>query len=72
MYKGDEDWLKNKINELPEVKTRLLAWSCYKKKYDDAFNAEPAEHRKEGKARFTANSALRIYVEKVLNINKLK
>lgn len=70
MYKGDEAWVKKKINELSEIKIKILAWECYKKKYNEVFESEVIEHRKQGAARFAANSALRIYVKKVIESNK--
>ena len=65
MYKDDEKWVKNKINELIDIKIKLIAWESYKKKYDQAFFDEKIEHRKIGAARKAANNALRNYVDKV-------
>lgn len=65
MHSDDEKWVKNKINELPSVKLKLLAWNCYQKKYDDAFNAEITDFKKSNAARKSANTALRLYVDKV-------
>jgi len=68
MHKENEDFVKRTINKLPDVKLRLLAWECYKRKYDEAYNNEPEPHKKENKAVFTANTALRTYVNKVITI----
>jgi len=37
---------------------------AYAKAYQEAWNAEPLGHRKDGKARFAANTRLRIFIEK--------
>lgn len=65
MHTDDEKWVKNKINELPTVKIRLLAWKCYQKKYKEYYDIEQADFRKSNAARKAANTALRLYVDKV-------
>jgi len=65
MHKGDEKWVRDKINELPTIELKQKAWQCYQDKYKSAWDDEPLDYKKENKARHAANSALRIYVEKV-------
>ena len=65
MHADDEKWVKNKINELPTVKIKLLAWECYKKKYEAAYDNEDVDFRKSNSARKAANTALRLYVDKI-------
>lgn len=67
MHKNDEKWVKNKINELPTVELKILAWECYKKKYEASFCDEPIDFKKDNFARKSANTALRLYVDKVLS-----
>lgn len=68
MHKDDEKWVKGKINELPEIKIKLIAWECYKKKYNDLYDNETAGFKKENAARKGANTALRCYVDNVLKM----
>lgn len=37
---------------------------AYAKAYREAWEAEPLGHRKDGKARFAANTRLRVFIEK--------
>ena len=67
MYKGDEKWVKQQITTITDPVLRVKVWQAYRKAFDDAFDAEPLEHKKENKARFAANNRLRIFIEKRSN-----
>ena len=64
MYKDDEKWVTKQITKIPEPGLRVKVWQAYKKAFDEAFETEPLEHRKENKARFAANNRLRLFIEK--------
>tara|TARA_R110002096_G_scaffold55501_1_gene142340 strand:+ start:378 stop:602 length:225 start_codon:yes stop_codon:yes gene_type:complete len=66
MHSDDEKFVQKTILKLPSTATKQKAWAGYKAKYDVAFANEQVEHRKENKARTAANTALREYVDKVL------
>lgn len=66
MHKDDKKWFADQIGKLEDPKHKLRAADGYRKVYADAFAAEPVEHKKENKARFAANTRLRIFVKKIL------
>jgi hypothetical protein len=64
MYKDDEKWVTKQITKISDLGLRVKVWQAYKKAFDEAFETEPLEHRKENKARFAANNRLRLFIEK--------
>ena len=69
MHSDDKQWIKQQITSISVIEYRKMAWTGYAKKFNDAFNAEPVEHKKENKARRVANNALREFVKKVSLLN---
>ena len=55
---GDRDWIEAKLRRVRDKAERLNLAAEYSRKFKAAFDAEPIEHRKDGKARFTANNWL--------------
>ena len=66
-HKDDISWIKEQLSKLP-VAYRTKAVKGYDAAYEEAFDAESLEHKKENRARFAANTRLRRYVERVLAI----
>ena len=61
----DAQWLKEQLGRLPaHLKNKAIAG--YEAAYLEAHDAEPVEHRKDGRARFAANSRLRDYIDKIM------
>ena len=69
MHKDDKKWIVKTISVIPSSYQRA-ALLKYIVVYKETFDAEPIPHKKENRARFEANTRLRLYVEKVLE--KLK
>lgn len=69
MHQHDRKWFDEQIARLP-MRLREPARIHYRRVYEDAYNAEPVGHKKENKARFAANTRLRIYVENVTKKNQ--
>jgi hypothetical protein len=68
MHPHDKAWVTAQLMRLPvELRGRIA--ELYAIEYRQAYDAEPVEHRKEGRARFAANTRLREYVEKVTKKN---
>lgn len=64
MHEHDKKWCMAQFDMLPpELKQQAM--QAYQRVYQDAYNAEPCEIRKEGKARREANTRLRQFVKKV-------
>lgn len=63
--RDDAQWIKQQLDRLPQ-RYRQQAVDGYSDAYQSAYDAEPAEHRKENAARFAANTRLRKYVDKML------
>lgn len=63
MYKDDEKWVTEQIVKIHDPQIRVKVWQAYKKVFDETFDNEPMEHKKENKARFAANNRLRIFVK---------
>lgn len=61
--KDDLQWIDGKLSHLCDDERAKVA-GAYSKVFNDAHNAEPQSHRKDGKARFAANNRLRIYINK--------
>ena len=72
MHKDDHKWITEQLKKLPTPLMRTTVLTKYKAAFDEAHNNEPLQHRKDGKARSTANNRLREYVAKVVNITALK
>lgn len=63
-HEHDIAWIKRQVSMLPKS-LKQIALDGYKKVYEEAYMAEPVDHKKENKARFAANTRLRTYVERV-------
>lgn len=61
----DAKWIRQQLESIPQ-RYRQQAMDGYSDAYKSAYDAEPAEHRKENAARFAANTRLRKFIEKVL------
>ena len=59
----DRTWIETQIGRCDDPRQRAALRRRYGERYQAAFDAEPVPHRKEGKARFAANTDLREYVE---------
>lgn len=60
----DKKWIKEQLSVLP-YENALQACRGYDQVFCDAYNGEPAQHRKEQAGRTAANTRLRKYVERV-------
>lgn len=65
----DKEWIKQQLKKVPVGYRAGVAYK-YSTAYKEAHDAEPVEHVKENKARFAANTRLRIYIEKTQAIAK--
>lgn len=63
--KDDAKWISEQLERLP-FRYQRQAQEGYSAEYERAYNEEPADHRKENRARFAANTRLREFVKKVL------
>lgn len=61
----DAKWIRQQLERIPP-RYRQQAMDGYSEAYQSAYDAEPAEHRKENAARFAANTRLRKFIDKVL------
>lgn len=55
---GDRDWIAGKLRRIQRESDRLRLAAEYAERFKAAYDAEPLEQRKDGKARFLANSWL--------------
>lgn len=55
---GDRDWIAGKLRRIRDPVEREKLAAEYSERYKSAHEAEPIGHRKDGKARFIANSWL--------------
>jgi len=62
-HKDDAEWIDSKLSTLQQDERGKVCFA-YNNVFVKAHNAEPAPHRKDGKARFAANNRLRIYIAK--------
>lgn len=60
----DKKWLNEKLSMCLSHLEREKVCEAYSKVYKEVFDAEPVEYRKEGRARFAANTRLRVYCGK--------
>lgn len=59
----DAAWISAKLALLaPSLRTQVCA--AYGKAYRETWEAEPVEHKQANRARFAANSRLRIFIGK--------
>lgn len=61
MYPADKKWIDEQLAKLP-FRLQQSVRQRYAEVYQQAYDAEPVEHRKEGSARRAANTRLREYV----------
>ena len=59
----DRQWIQAQLSTLDAIE-RAHVCAAYSKVFRQAFAAEPNEVRKPGKARFEANTRLRLYIAK--------
>ena len=62
-HKHDLTWSDELIDTLPK-ELQLRVCFAYCDAYQEAFDAEPIEHKKEGAARVSANTRLRAFIKK--------
>lgn len=55
---GDRKWIAGKLRRVRSAAERIKLASEYAQRYKAAHDAEPVEHKKDGKARFSANNWL--------------
>ena len=61
MHPHDKAWVDAQLMRLPaELRERVA--ELYEVEYQQHYNAEPVEHRKDGAARRAANTRLREFV----------
>lgn len=60
----DEKWLNQKLSACRNNVERAKICKAYSDCYKAAYDNEPVEQKKDGKARFAANCRLRIYIAK--------
>jgi hypothetical protein len=63
MHPHDKAWVSAQLMRLP-VELRERVADLYEAEYQQHYNAEPVEHRKDGAARWAANTRLREFVTK--------
>lgn len=61
MHDHDKKWVDEQLAKLPN-RLQQSVRQRYSDAYQQAYDAEPVEHRKDGRARLAANSRLREYV----------
>ena len=59
----DRKWLNENLGYLDE-ETRSKICNAYSRAFRDAEHQEPLDYKKSNKARFAANSRLRIFIKK--------
>lgn len=65
-HKDDKEFIELILKSLP-FKLRERARLGYDDVFNEAFNAEIIEHKKLNKARYTANTRLRLFKDKFLS-----
>lgn len=60
----DRVWIESQVGRCPDPRQRSALRRRYGEVYQAVFDAEPVAHRKEGRARFAANTDLRELVER--------
>lgn len=64
-YIDDAKWIREQLSKLPVAYMRQ-ACDAYSEVYQQSWDDEPSEIRKEHSARFNANTRLREFVKRVL------
>ena len=62
-HQDDAPWISAKLGTL-EPSLRAEVWAAYARAYMEAWQEEPIEHKHHGKARFAANTRLRLFIRK--------
>ena len=62
---SNDEWVSLQVGKLPTSELKQRAFIGYKKKYDEAFNEEKADHKKENTATRAANLALTDFIKRV-------
>lgn len=70
MHKDDESWVKEQINRIHAPHLKQDAWNGYKRVYASTYDKEPISFRKDNKARRSANTALRLFVNKCVEYER--
>lgn len=55
---GDREWIAGKLRRIQSKAERFRLAAEYAERFKTVYDAEPLEHRKDGKARFAANNWL--------------
>lgn len=63
-HEDDRKWILEQLRNIPPLKHKEVI-DGYSQLYQAAYDAEPLDHKKENKARYTANSRLREYIKKM-------
>ena len=64
-HEDDRKWILEQLRKIPAHEHADVV-AGYGQLYQETYDAEPLDHKKENKARFTANSRLREYLKNVL------
>ena len=64
-HQHDRKWIEEQLKKLPPSALEA-AIKGYEKVFTESYDSEPVEHKKMNKARFSANTRLREYVEKII------
>lgn len=64
-HKHDERWIDEQLNMVPVAVGRARIAHAYSDAYREAYDAEPVEHKKDNTARRSANTRLRVYIERI-------
>lgn len=65
VHKHDQKWIQQQLNRLP-MQYKQKARQGYEQAWQEAYDMEPVEHKKKGKARRDANLRLLRFVERVI------
>ena len=63
----DKKWIEEQLKKLPPFAVRR-AIEGYEKVFAESYDSEPIEHKKMNVARYSANTRLRKYIEKIITI----
>lgn len=63
-HEDDKKWILEQLRKIP-AHDHADVIAGYSQLYQAAHDAEPLDHKKENKARLTANSRLRAYIKKI-------
>lgn len=68
-HEDDKKWILEQLSKIPALEHADVI-AGYSQLYQEAYDAETLDHKKDNKARFTANSRLRAYIELKVSQNK--